>query len=147
MDGLFCRLCHLDRILLGKIRIGFCGRASWSIVVQGGRSLCRNVDMGEVWNWGRCVGIDIHLDRVLAKQTSKSRVADVPPFEQYPFLTKKLHSGIFLRLYSCRNSQCSPFLHSPLNQCLQTRLLKLELLLGATWRSGQVDPSGQCPWR
>lgn len=33
---------------------------------------------------------------------------------------KKLHSGILRRLYSCKNSQCSPFLHKPRSQCLQT---------------------------
>jgi len=69
----------------------------------------------------------------------------IPPLEQYPFLTKKLHSGIFLRLNSCKNSQLSPFLHRPLNQCLQTRLLKFELLFTAVCLSGQADPSGQWP--
>ena len=46
------------------------------------------------------------------------------PLEQYPLRMKKLHSGILRRLYSCRNSQCSPFLHRPRSQCLQTRLLR-----------------------
>jgi hypothetical protein len=69
----------------------------------------------------------------------------IPPLEQYPFLTKKLHSGIFLRLNSCKNSQLSPFLHKPLNQCLQTRLLKFELLFTAVCLSGQAEPNGQWP--
>jgi hypothetical protein len=69
----------------------------------------------------------------------------IPPLEQYPFLTKKLHSGIFLRLNSCKNSQVSPFLHKPLNQCLHTRLLKFELLFTAVCLSGQAEPSGQWP--
>lgn len=47
-----------------------------------------------------------------------------------PFLVKNQHSGIFFRLYSCRNSHTSAlttrinlrsfFLQSPRNQCLQT---------------------------
>jgi len=76
--------------------------------------------------------------------------------------TKKLHSGIFRRLYSCKNSQVSPFLQRPLSQCLQTREPKpppAGLLEGAeesglappvaveeeTCRSGQWDLRGQLP--
>lgn len=54
---------------------------------------------------------------------SMCRYRHSSPLEQYPLRTKKLHSGILRRLYSCRNSQASPFLHSPRSQCLQTRLL------------------------
>lgn len=41
-------------------------------------------------------------------------------FEHSPYLLKNQHSGIFFKLYSCRNSQFSPFLHRPRSQCLQT---------------------------
>lgn len=77
------------------------------------------------------------------------------PLEQKPLLRKKLHSGIFLRLYSCRNSHCSPFLQSPRSQCLQTRELRppsrfvaalsLPSLGSGTWRSEQRVPLGQWP--
>ena len=72
---------------------------------------------------------------------------DIPPLEQYPFRMKKLHSGIFLRLNSCRNSHDSPFLHRPFSQCLQTRLLKFELLCPVVCLSGHSEPRGQCPCR
>lgn len=45
------------------------------------------------------------------------------PDEQNPCLVKNQHSGILLRLYSCRNSQSPAFLHSPRSQCLHTVLL------------------------
>lgn len=54
------------------------------------------------------------------------------PLEQYPLRTKKLHSGILRRLYSCRNSQCSPFLQRARSQCLHTSELKPpEVVAGA----------------
>ena len=77
----------------------------------------------------------------------EEKISYVPPLLQYPFLTKKLHSGIFRRLYSCKNSQLSPFLHKPRSQCLHTRLLKLLLLLCVMCRSGQALPAGQWPCR
>lgn len=42
------------------------------------------------------------------------------PLLQKPYFAKNQHSGIFLRLYSCMNSQLLPFLHNPRSQCLQT---------------------------
>jgi hypothetical protein len=95
--------------------------------------------------------ISIHSGKSKAtdeyKKTQSGRDMYIPPLLQYPFRTKKLHSGIFLKLYSCRNSQLSPFLHRPRSQCLQTKLLKLLLLLWAMWRSGHALPMGQWPWR
>ena len=41
-------------------------------------------------------------------------------FEHSPYLLKNQHSGIFFKLYSCKNSQFSPFLQRPRSQCLQT---------------------------
>jgi hypothetical protein len=57
-----CRPCRRDRNRLDKIRRGFCGRVFSSSWDRGGRSLFRSVDMGGVWSWGQCGGIDIHLD-------------------------------------------------------------------------------------
>lgn len=80
------------------------------------------------------------------------------PAEQYPYLANHQHSGMRRRLYSCKNSHASPFLHSPLNQCLQTveRRSRSRGCVGSTrgawkfcedgvvWRRGQcVGPRGQ----
>lgn len=76
------------------------------------------------------------------------------PLLQYPFLTKKLHSGILRRLYSCKNSHDSPFLQRPRSQCLHTSEPKPPEKLPwppppvfeeVTCRSGQWDLSGQLP--
>ncbi|PHH91846.1 hypothetical protein CDD83_10019 [Cordyceps sp. RAO-2017] len=62
---------------------------------------------------------------------------------------KKLHSGILRRLYSCRNSQCSPFLHSPRSQCLQTSELSppdgCDARPSAACRSAHRVPFGHDP--
>lgn len=77
------------------------------------------------------------------------------PLLQKPYLAKNQHSDIFLKLYSCMNSQFHPFLHKPLSQCLHTvrpwaeagtpaggRKLREE---GVECRRGQLEPRGQ-PW-
>ena len=75
------------------------------------------------------------------------------PLLQKPYFAKNQHSGIFLRLYSCMNSQLLPFLHNPRSQCLQTVLAWAERgnwgagrkLRGeaVVWRRGQAEPRGQ----
>jgi hypothetical protein len=115
-------------------------------LVLGDKIPSRNVGRAGVCLRGRCAGINIPLGNVSIAFYKTREGIDRPPLEQYPFLVKKLHSGIFLRLYSCKNSQVSPFLHSPRSQCLHTRLLSnLELLLTAVCLSGQEDASGQWP--
>lgn len=61
VDGILCSSCRRGRILLGKIRRGSCGRASWSSWVLEDRSPCHNAGTVEAWSLGRCAGIDIHL--------------------------------------------------------------------------------------
>lgn len=63
-------------------------------------------------------------------------------FEHSPYLLKNQHSGIFFKLYSCKNSQFSPFLHSPLSQCLQTTDLS-----GRPCLKAQEEPLEQEPLR
>lgn len=62
--------------------------------------------------------------------------------EHSPYLLKNQHSGIFLRLYSCKNSQCSPFLQRPRSQCLQTTDLS-----GLPCLKAQAEPFEQLPFK
>jgi len=166
-DAPSCISARLGRSPPDRIRRESCVRAFSSSWVPEGRSRAHTRDRAGGARTDQCVGIGIHLrlslsvfslpslfknnDRTkgqVGKDTGRiEKVRSVPPLLQYPLRTKKLHSGIFLRLYSCKNSQLSPFLHRPRSQCLQTRLLKLLLLLGVTWRSGHAFPKGQCPCR
>lgn len=63
-------------------------------------------------------------------------------FEHSPYLLKNQHSGIFFKLYSCKNSQPSPFLHNPRSQCLQTTDLS-----GRPCLKAQEEPFVQLPFR
>ena len=62
--------------------------------------------------------------------------------EHSPYLLKNQHSGIFFKLYSCKNSQFSPFLHSPRSQCLHTTDLS-----GRPCLKAQEEPLVQLPLR
>lgn len=59
-----------------------------------------------------------------------------------PYFVKNQHSGIFFKLYSCRNSQFSPFLQSPRSQCLQTIDFSGRPCLNEHW-----FPLWHCPFR
>lgn len=63
-------------------------------------------------------------------------------FEHSPYLLKNQHSGIFFKLYSCKNSQFSPFLQRPRSQCLQTTDLS-----GRPCLKAQEFPFVQVPLR
>lgn len=62
--------------------------------------------------------------------------------EHSPYLLKNQHSGIFFKLYSCKNSQFSPFLHKPRSQCLQTTDLS-----GRPCLKAHAEPFVQLPLR
>lgn len=135
---------RLDRTRLGKKRRDSCEHGVVSILVPGGKILSRSGGKVEASRMGRDEDISIHLyGNVSQSSSAYKKEAVIPPFEQYPFLAKKLHSGIFLRLYSCKNSQLSPFLHKPRSQCLHTKLLKFELLFAEVCLSGHLGPKGQ----
>lgn len=67
--------------------------------------------------------------------------------EHSPYFEKNQHSGIFFKLYSCRNSQSSPFLQRPRNQCLQTTVFSMPNLFTASKLcfNGQAEPLKQIP--
>lgn len=137
---------HLDRSLQDRICRSASSHAFLNKLVRAGRNRSRSAGTAGSWSLGRHVGTDIPRRCCSTRCEQRSCI---PAF--YDYKSSAVSMGGFIygcgektyRLYSCRNSQASPFLHSERSQCLHTRLSPRDLLASLLCYVTNRRPGGE----